>query len=280
MQHATKMVMVPQEVYNSLLSRQQESTEPLVAQLSNLDQQARDILSVPGVPADIKYGQYNQTLHRYRHLKEEQRKPLHVRLDQPAPAAMPVPIQNLIEGIPPRHRAKARILMDHLMRHPSDFKWSDRGELVMAGKEIPGSSIVDLVHDFVRPRNAVAPATGAEEFSALLRQTNAPREGVGNPERQFQAPVLGTPYSPASRRSHYSSASDEDFMETVSATPKKKKKPNTPKISKRSPPVVLNNADVPGPSKTLIGSLAGQRTPRIRKPIRRFDESDFSNLKQ
>lgn len=265
--------MVPQEVYNGLLSRQHETTEPLVTQLSNIDQQVQDVLSMPGMPADIKHAQYNQILHRYRHLKDEQRKPLHVQLDQPQ-ATLPVPVHNLIEGIPPRYRSKARVLADHLQRHPSDFQWSDRGELVMAGKEIPGSSIVDLVHDFVRPRETVNPAPGAEEFAALLQQTNAPREGVGNNARLFRSPVLGVP-----RRSTSVSSASSEYMPTVSATPTKKKKKTPAKrpITDRSPPVVQKHVaatDQQQPSTSLVFG----RSPRIKKKTDRFDA--FSIKKQ
>ena len=52
-------------------------------------------------------------------------------------------------------------------------KWNDRGELLHEGVVIPGSNIVDLVHDLLRKRKMTDPI-GWQQFASQMHAANIP----------------------------------------------------------------------------------------------------------
>ena len=62
-------------------------------------------------------------------------------------------------------------------------KWNDRGELLHEGVAIPGSNIVDLIHDLLRNRKTVDPI-GWQQFANQMHAANIPMELVGNVARR------------------------------------------------------------------------------------------------
>ena len=58
-------------------------------------------------------------------------------------------------------------------------KWNDRGELLHEGVAIPGSNVVDLVHDLLRKRKTSDPI-GWQQFASQMHAANIPMELVGN----------------------------------------------------------------------------------------------------
>ena len=61
-------------------------------------------------------------------------------------------------------------------------KWNDRGELLHEGVAIPGSNIVDLIHDLLRNRKTADPI-GWQQFASQMHAANIPMELVGNVAR-------------------------------------------------------------------------------------------------
>ena len=214
MQHATKMVMVPQDAYSSLLSQQKQMYSPVVNQLSNLDQELQSIMSNPNIPSDVKYHHYRQGFGRYQQLRNQQfqQTPQNVTKmstdvqtydDFPA-KGLPIDERHLIETLPKPSRRKAKILLDHLKQNNRSFQWLDSGELVIDDTPIRGSNIADLVHHVTRNRPTVKSPEGSEEFSELLEKTNVPQEAFNRSEHHytpesFRTPVsvLGTSFSPS-----------------------------------------------------------------------------------
>ena len=201
MEHTKKMALVPHQLVSSLLA--QQHLNPNIAQLNSLDQQMKAILDDTGVPADLKYKQYNQVLRQYINVRDQELRPT------------PVPIQeistrskrpDILEGIPKTHKATARLLLRHIEDTP-EIEWNDKQELVIQGNTVPGSNIVDLIHDFSRPRKTVRPATGWHELSEALKKTNVSREAVANkwrlqdePRLAFVTPEFSTPASSTKKK--------------------------------------------------------------------------------
>ncbi len=211
MQHATKMVMVPQDAYSSLLSQQKQMYSPVVNQLSNLDQELQSIMSNPNIPSDVKYHHYRQVFGRYQQLRNQQfpqmppnvtKMSTDVQTYNDFPAKqLPIDERHLIETLPKPSRRKAKILLDHLRQNEQSFQWLDSGELVADGTPIRGSNISDLVHHVTRNRPTVKSPEGSEEFSELLEKTNVPKEAFNRSEH-LSAPEsapfgLGTSFSPS-----------------------------------------------------------------------------------
>jgi len=206
MQHTTKMVMVPQDTYSSLMSQQKQVYSPVVQQLSNLDQELQSILNNPNLPEEVKYHQYRNVFGRYQQLRNEQFRPAaavpaiteHIQTGDDLPMEdLPVPEKQVIDGLPKTVRMKGRLLLNHLKDHKRFFNWLNSGELVIDGKPIAGSNVTDLVHHATRNRTAVVPPAGYEEFEKLLQATNVPKEAMKKVELATATPVsIGTSFSP------------------------------------------------------------------------------------
>jgi hypothetical protein len=253
MNDTTKMVMLPQDAYRSLLSQHHEQIQPVVNQLTSLDSQLQSVLANPNLPSDVKYHQYDQLLHRYRHLKQQQMN----TFNQPVPVTfqpteqvsppqlqyLPVPEETILTSVPKMLKIKTKILLDHIKRHPEKFKWNEKGELLVGNEPISGSHFTDLVHDTVRPPRTKH-ATGRSEFGKLLSETNAPREGLGPvmtamastsssnilPVSAMQASPIGTKKTPRHQKDLFDyDYEDEPPMskyETPRSSTRNKNKPN------------------------------------------------------
>jgi hypothetical protein len=103
------------------------------------------------------------------------------------------------------YKNRAKNLVQHLINLP-ELGWNARGELVIANKLLPGTNIVTLVVDAVKPaaRNPTVAPEGWEDFGNLLRRNNVPELYVGNRLRYlqnvpntFQFEGRGTPEPPS-----------------------------------------------------------------------------------
>ncbi len=184
------MIVVPEDIYNNLISQQQQMVPPVISQLTNLDQQMQTVLSNPNIPADVKAADFNQLARRYRLMREmELNKPVPVAIQEPVEQVVQVksniPVNTITAAIPRPLQNKARILLEHLKQNPSTFQFSDKNELIVDGNKIEGSNLTDLVHEVVRNR-AVKHAEGSKEFAQQLTGSNVPKEALGAPQRLKQ----------------------------------------------------------------------------------------------
>ena len=62
-------------------------------------------------------------------------------------------------------------------------QWNDRGELLHEGMVVPGSNVVDLVHDLLHKRKTSDPV-GWQQFGSQMRAANILMEQVGNVARK------------------------------------------------------------------------------------------------
>ena len=124
---------------------------------------------------------------------------------EPTPVTFPkTTLEDIVKSVPKAFKNKAEILAKMLMR---ELSWNDRNELIINGKPIPGSNILDLVNDVIRQRKSFHPE-GREEFTEALRRLNIPQDLVGNrglldvlrgrPSRskRQQSPPEQSPYTP------------------------------------------------------------------------------------
>ena len=231
MQHTTKMVMVPQDVYSGLLTKEQQTFSPIVGQLANLDQELQKIMSDPSLSTDAKYQLYQQTFSRYQHLKHQQfpTAPAPV-ISQPVQTQTnpQIPKDAILDSLPKPSRRKGKILIDHLNRQSNAIQWLPSGELKLSGNVIPGSNITDLVHYVTRKRPTAQPPVGSDSFMQLLAETNVPREAISEAEEKFITPgTLGTHFSPfdasTPKKIQFSlkKSTKSSRVKSYSATPKK-----------------------------------------------------------
>ena len=92
-----------------------------------------------------------------------------------APDVMAEVVTTLPKGL----QEKGRQLVSRL----KTIKWNDRGELLHEGVVVPGSNMVDLVHDLLRNRKTSEPA-GWQQFASQMHAANIPMELVGNVTRR------------------------------------------------------------------------------------------------
>ena len=91
-------------------------------------------------------------------------------------------IRKTLNAAPPRFQRVVGNLLDHI-KASERLGWNQRGELLLDGRPVRGSNILDLVHAVIRPRKARAPP-GTGDFIAALTEINTPIELIPN------APVL------------------------------------------------------------------------------------------
>ena len=196
MENSKKMALIPHQLVSSLLAQQQ--LNPNLAKLSSLDHEMKSVLDDSSVPADLKYKHYNQVLHRYMNLRDQELKPTPIQLKDTTPLPTLPPI-NILEGMPKKNMNQASLLLQHVQQNPN-ITWNDQQEVIINGQKIPNSNIVDLIHDFSRSRKTVTPAIGWREFATALKNSNISREAIVNKNRL--EPVLavssGTFYTPGS----------------------------------------------------------------------------------
>lgn len=169
MQHTSKMVLVPENVYKQMVP-------PNVTNMANLDQQMDNVLSDSSIPPDVKAAQHNQLARRYRFLQDQmfQEKPKKEENFQ-------VHNDSIIESLPRNLRNKGKLLINHMKNNPDQFRFTVKGELLNdEGNIIEGSNITDLVHESVRNRKS-GNVSGREEFMSMLSETNVPKEALGKP---------------------------------------------------------------------------------------------------
>ncbi len=155
------MILVPHDI---------AGRDDISGHMSNLDREMHKILNNKSLPADQKVVQYNQVLHQYRRMMNEQTKPYQLELFEPPPPlpAVETPsvakqpeelgVENsIVKNVPNKWRRQAGLLLQHAQKNPY-MKWSDSGEMIIDGNKIVGSNIEDLINEFSRESRVREPA--------------------------------------------------------------------------------------------------------------------------
>ena len=204
MNHAKRMVLVPENTLERLQQRQQILTPPVTQALKNLDSEMTDILSSNQLDDEEKAKLYNQVLQRYLTYYDQRKgQPIHVKLTTPKPVETPKqeeakytteepapekPVLSTVEeevmkSVPKLYKSGARQLLDKIKEHRDVLHWNEKGELMYENKPISGSHVVDLVNDTLRRRKGFEPV-GWSVFARGLARMNVPENLVRNPQRQ------------------------------------------------------------------------------------------------
>ena len=206
MNHTSKMVLVPESAYSTLLSAKIEETSPLIFELTRLDEQLEKVLRDPTLAPDVKYIKYEQLLRRHKQLKWQQSKPdLGTRAESPPPPATvnvstnvtASPLQqqqeqqqqlrqldpNILRTLPATYYHAGKMLVDAIEKDDT-IQWDNNNQLMFNGQPIRGSNLLDLVHDFSKKPPNRPMAKGAKEFAQLLKQANVPLAAIGSKDRR------------------------------------------------------------------------------------------------
>lgn len=85
---------------------------------------------------------------------------------------------DIAKTVPKNLRTKAERLAE-LLKASGSVTWDERNRLIVDGKPVEGTNIIDLINDALRRRKTFQPH-GRSAFADKLRNMNAPRELVGN----------------------------------------------------------------------------------------------------
>ena len=175
MNHAKRMVLVPENTLERLQQRQRILTPPVTQTLKNLDSEMSDILSSNQLDDEEKAKLYNQVLQRYLTYYDQRKgQPIHMKLTTPKPVdspeqkeakdttEQPAPEKSVLstveeevmKSVPKLYKSGARQLLDKIKEHRDVLQWNEKGELSYENKPISGSHVVDLVNDTFRHTTA------------------------------------------------------------------------------------------------------------------------------
>ena len=177
---------------------------PSDVKLRDLDSEMTSILDKTGIDVSEKVRLYNQALLRYNDMvKIASNKPttaVVMKEKEPTTTAdikgevvaiLPEALQKKESQLVSRLEREVRMTLpktlqekgSQLVSRLKTTKWNDRGELLHEGVAIPGSNIVDLIHDLLRNRKTVDPI-GWQQFANQMHAANIPMELVGNVARR------------------------------------------------------------------------------------------------
>lgn len=108
-------------------------------------------------------------LEKYQKLQEKEQSQ---QIGRGSPVELPLPIEEIISAIPKQYRRDATTILQHMKREPS-ITWSARGELIISGKIIPNTHLVDLLKDAFHKYKDFEPE-GLLPFYKALAESNVP----------------------------------------------------------------------------------------------------------
>ena len=177
MAHVRKMALVDPRLLDKLHTT---TKRPVDMTLRDLDAEMTNILDKTDIDVSEKVRLYNQALLRYNDMtKLSAAKPTPVVVVNEKKPDPPDVMADVVTTLPKGLQEKGRQLVSRL----KTIKWSDRGELLHEGVVVPGSNMVDLVHDLLRKRKTFDPV-GWQQFASQMSTTNIPMELVGNVARR------------------------------------------------------------------------------------------------
>lgn len=219
MKYTNKMVLVPQDALQQINTQSTASKSGLAKVIEEYENELQRILNDKRFSPEEQYSTYTQLFKRYLKLEEENRQPATVVFKQDADLDSSTQEQQasndskpkwlnskMLQGVPKAKRSQATLLAQYI-NDMSSVKINQQGEVTINGNLVPGSHILDLIHDFSRERRRGQPAVGADLLAVALKQENVPREFIGNPDRMKLITLPIKPTTPASYQSVASSSS-------------------------------------------------------------------------
>lgn len=179
-----KMVLLPHSALKSTNDSPIVGTHGLIDQLDN---KMHSILSDKRLSPSEKWNRYSEALNQYLHFVDEHRKPVgvSVTLEQPASSRDVKQDTHLREtlqrAVPIMYRKTAQAILDELSvaRSQELMTWDENGQLIIRGKTLPGTNVVDIISDLCRSRKNFVPE-GREQVREIVKDLHLPRDLVRN----------------------------------------------------------------------------------------------------
>ena len=204
-----KLALVPADFLQSHTSASANSAieNPNVKNVSLLDREIQDVLK-QDLPEDKKAILYEQLVHRFNAYYRKAIAPREIEVkDVSKPTASSTFSPNssdsvtstissnigvsdqlkseIFKSIAPQQKKKAELVLEYIHRNPNVLKSNERGNIVFKGVSYPGSSIVDLFADMLRPksRKTASDPDGLLIFYKALAELNVPETYIVNQKR-------------------------------------------------------------------------------------------------
>ena len=190
MEHCKKLVLVPHETLSRLHEKPIARSD--FTAFGELDSAMKKILHEKAEDSE-KWKMYNQTLQRYLHFANEQRKPLEITLPTVSnESSASTATQNTDEDntrlltqlttiIPNKFKHNAHALFESLRSQQAraQISWDAAGSVTINNTRLPQTSIIEIISDATRNRKS-AQAVGWKEFASVLRELNTPLDLISN----------------------------------------------------------------------------------------------------
>ncbi|CAF4934081.1 unnamed protein product [Pieris macdunnoughi] len=204
-----KMLLVEQDFIDKLKHQNENKATPQ----SRLDLEMEKIISSK-LDDREKWALYLQILQRYLHYSMEERQPQEITITEKVindntnenriinnittsenekmlnvkqlptgeDIAYGLQPKEILKLIPKTYMRRGELLMDTIVNKTDQLQWNKNGTVFISGQEIPGSNIIDLVNDILRPSKRSDPI-GWEIFAKFLNDINTPLTYIGNLKR-------------------------------------------------------------------------------------------------
>lgn len=180
MDHAKKLIVIPQEAFQRL--KNDDSS------LNKLDKAMSLILTDKKLSDSEKWSKYSSVLQQFLYIAKENRQPVSLTINEAEPKEENKKIdipdtlkETLLSTIPIHLKRKADKLYS-LLKTSDALNWNNDGTIRIKGNLIQGANIVDLVNDILRSRKNINPV-GWQDFSLALKELHVPQEFIGNTNR-------------------------------------------------------------------------------------------------
>ena len=167
MAHVRKMALVDPRLLETLRTPTQPPTD---TNLRNLDSEMTSILDKNGIDVSEKV--------RLDKMSATKPTPVVVVKEKETPLTTDV-MGVVVKTLPKALQQNGLQLVSRL----KTTQCNDKGELLQEGAVVPGSNVIDLVHDLLRKRKTSDPI-GWQQFASQMRAANIPMELVGNVARR------------------------------------------------------------------------------------------------
>lgn len=202
MDHTKKFVLVPEERIQNFVHQQ----------LSELDNQMQNILSRKDLTENEKVTLYLQVLQKYVNFHFPQSKTLEENTDHLEEEKRnknvedEVNYENIMKNIekeitdaaPKQYKAEAAKIINFIKKNKNIIAWSPRKEIIIKGKLISDTNIVNLINYLLRNRKTTPRAE--KDFYDVLTQNGLPRNLVKNKyvklseKKMYAKPTVWTSY--------------------------------------------------------------------------------------
>ena len=155
--------------------------DPRLNTLMRLDSSMQNTLSDSKMSDEEKAQLYAQDVQEFLAYKKQQNQPtpsFTAEQVTPSPNINSISTMDIVKTAPKKFQGKAERLAE-LLKASGKVAWDQYGRLLIDGKPMDGTNIIDLVNDAIRKRKNFNPK-GRRFFAEKLRSMNAPKELVGN----------------------------------------------------------------------------------------------------